>query len=30
MTNRNPFVWALCALMIVTFGYCLFIGAMSQ
>jgi len=30
MTVRNPFLWALCGLMVMVFAYCFFIGAMNQ
>jgi len=30
MASRNPFLWALCGLMVLVFAYCFFIGAMNQ
>ena len=27
---RNPFIWALCGLMILIFAYCFYIGAVNQ
>jgi hypothetical protein len=30
MTIRSPFLWCLCALMLVIFAYCFFVGAMNQ
>jgi hypothetical protein len=30
MTIRNSFLWALCGVMVLIFGYCFFIGAMNQ
>lgn len=30
MTIRNPFLWCLCGVMLLVFGYCFFIGAMNS
>ena len=30
MTTRNPALWGLCALIVIVFAYCFYVGAISQ
>ena len=30
MGFRNPFIWALCGLMVLIFAYCFYVGAVNQ